>query len=174
MGKLEHNFDTWRLDTLAILFNIPYALLMWSYVFIQIIYWCMSNHIFHLSLLSFIVAFRFICFSFSNWTTHSLIGVVSIAVICLWSLALYIQWLAKVTGDQHHLQFPQCVGVWKSCKDIFSQKRSQYLAFDRDEEMVSFPLGIILWFQVRTIKGAASEVWTFIHNFFCVMYSDQT
>ena len=106
LKKRRHNVDTRRLDTLAILFSLPYALLMWSYAFRLNYIPLYSNHIFCLSLLSFIVAFGFTCFSFSDRITRFLVGGASIAVIFLWSVTLYIQRSAKVTGGRHHLRFP--------------------------------------------------------------------
>jgi len=92
------------LEILAVLYTLPYALLMWS-------------------TLSFLAAFTFMCFFSSSPTTRVLVGIVLILV------GLLVVWSISKTGNTRwgwvykwmRLQSPWHVDLWKSCKGILSR-----------------------------------------------------
>jgi hypothetical protein len=111
------------LEILAVLYTLPYALLMWSYVSVQtcVLYRRILNRIFCYRTLSFLAAFTFMCFFSSSPTTRVLVGIVLILV------GLLVVWSISTTGNTRwgwvykwmRLQSPWHVDLWKSCKGYF-------------------------------------------------------
>ncbi|KAJ7359250.1 hypothetical protein DFH08DRAFT_406908 [Mycena albidolilacea] len=81
---------TLGLETLAVLYSLPYAMLMWSMV-------------------SFLAAFAFMCFRNSNLLTRTLVGVVLAAVATLILWCVYNSWESSAWDWLHDLvPVPSC------------------------------------------------------------------
>ena len=110
------------LEILAVLYTLPYALLMWSYVSVQtcVLYRRILNRIFCYRTLSFLAAFTFMCFFSSSPVTRGLVGIVLVAV------GLLVVWFISKTWNTRVGRWAPPwaswdVDLWKSCKDILSR-----------------------------------------------------
>jgi len=117
------------LETLAILYALPYALLMWSYVLVQFSNICVGvNYLVCHSTLSFLAAFLIACFFFSSSITRFLVGASLVAVSVLVAWCIITAWTHEFNITR--LQLP----YWDTCKaflhrfrmnDVESQERRE-------------------------------------------------
>ena len=92
--KGAHNVPLLELETVAILFSLPYALLMWRWVIFFFHLLCYRTPVLffshpHISMVTFVVAFLHLCFENSNIITLSSIGsltgiIAALGVWCIW------------------------------------------------------------------------------------------
>jgi len=98
LGKMTHK--TRGLETLAILYALPYALLMWS-------------------TLSFLAAFLIECFFFSSSVTRFLVGVSLVAVSVLVVWCIITAWTHEFNITRLQLPLPP---HWDRYKKAFLQR----------------------------------------------------
>lgn len=98
LGKMTHK--TRGLETLAILYALPYALLMWS-------------------TLSFLAAFLIACFFFSSSITRFLVGASLVAVSVLVAWCIITAWTHEFNITRLQLPFS---AHWDTCKKALVQR----------------------------------------------------
>jgi hypothetical protein len=108
------------LETLAILYALPYALLMWSYVLVQFSnIWIGVNYLVCHSTLSFLAAFLIACFFFSSSITRFLVGVSLVAVSVLVAWCIITAWTHEFNITRLQLPFS---AHWDTCKKALVQR----------------------------------------------------
>src|SRR5882762_10910207 len=111
--------DVRGLETLAILYALPYALLMWSYVMSSSdLFLAVLSHILCNSTLSFLLAFMFACFIYSSVATRSLVGAFLVAV------TIFIIWCI-ITAWTPELNFKivWATKIWETAKAVLLRAR---------------------------------------------------
>ena len=108
------------LETLAILYALPYALLMWSYVLVRFSDICVGvNYFVCHSTLSFLAAFLIACFFASSSVTRFLVGVSLVAVSVLVAWCIITAWIHEFNITKLQLPFS---ARWDRYKKAFLQR----------------------------------------------------
>jgi len=105
------------LETLAILYTLPYALLMWS-------------------ALAFFAAFSFMCFLTSDSATRVLVGLVLLGVTALLIWCTGTAWGGDRGG---RLLFTWRANLWQSCRSILSRARTSDVELQEQTSSISSP-----------------------------------
>jgi uncharacterized membrane protein len=115
--------DIRGLQTLAILYALPYALLMWSYVMSSSdLFLAVLSHILGNSTLSFLLAFMFACFIYSSVVTRSLVGafLVAVTIFIIWCI------ITAWTPEFSQMNFKiWATNTWETAKEaVLSRARA--------------------------------------------------
>ena len=119
------------LETLAIMFSLPYALLMWRRVISSALLSPISHRFPQYSMLSFLAAFLILCFQNSSAVVYSLIGSLCgvIAVLICW--CIWTSWEEQPSSDA------------KPIEELLSFEQEEGSEEDAEEKQKNFTFQVV-------------------------------
>jgi hypothetical protein len=149
------SYKTYGLDTLAILYAMPYALLMWSYVLSKLLQRALCTHSLPLpSIVAFLAAFMYTCFFSSSSTTRLPVGIVLLIVGGLVVLCIRTGWINESNGL--NVQSP---------RDDLGDSHRAILARDSKAEEQKASTDTFTWNSTGEGKegGKRQRIWPLMH-----------
>jgi hypothetical protein len=112
---------------MAIIFSLPWALLMWSYVIFCFLRRCtFMKLLFGDRMVIFFIALLLFCFSISNAPTRVFVAMMSVLMVTLIGWGIRTAWESEEDEDE----------VWEKSLAVFRRTRS--VLFDRVKEVIPF------------------------------------